>query len=175
MNIKHLFNKARNESTMKFLKSSQELSPKGFNADDIDIPACYDNIDSDVSEEISEEDSDSDFSALNFSKVSNRVSQMSSSKKLKVEKISPSNNSSLKGSKKPTSTGITTRYKNGKTKAEYTHDSCSSWDCKRPSGANKVITWVQCDDCDAWYHVACSGLSAKQAKREDTNFHCGCS
>lgn len=59
-------------------------------------------------------------------------------------------------------------------KQTYTHDECAAWDCKRPSGAIKKITWVQCDDCDAWYHLICSGLKTKDATREDTYFHCGC-
>ena len=60
-------------------------------------------------------------------------------------------------------------------KTSFTHDKCDSFDCKIPSGNLKTVTWVQCDDCDAWYHVSCSGLSVADAKREDTSFLCGCS
>jgi len=56
----------------------------------------------------------------------------------------------------------------------YTHDKCDAPKCKIPSGSLKTITWIQCDDCDAWYHVSCSGLSVSAAKKEDTIFRCGC-
>ena len=56
----------------------------------------------------------------------------------------------------------------------FTHDKCDAPTCKIPPGSLKTITWIQCDDCDAWYHVSCSGLTASAAKREDTVFRCGC-
>lgn len=59
-------------------------------------------------------------------------------------------------------------------KNKFTHDKCAAWDCVKPSGSIKQITWVACDDCDAWYHVTCSGLTAKAAMKPDTKYHCGC-
>ena len=55
----------------------------------------------------------------------------------------------------------------------YTHDMCASADCCHPRDLTN--TWVQCDDCDKWFHVKCAGLSTKQASSRDTLFHCGCS
>jgi len=57
---------------------------------------------------------------------------------------------------------------------DYEHDKCDSVDCIRPANGVKKITWVQCDDCDKWYHVTCSGLSEKEARSSKTVFHCGC-
>ena len=59
-------------------------------------------------------------------------------------------------------------------KNTFTHDKCAAWDCVKLSGSIKQITWVACDDCDAWYHVTCSGLTAKDAMKPDTKYHCGC-
>eukprot|EP00112_Aurelia_sp_Birch-Aquarium-sp1_P023313 Seg69.2 transcript_id=Seg69.2/GoldUCD/mRNA.D3Y31 product="Transcription factor 19" protein_id=Seg69.2/GoldUCD/D3Y31 len=55
---------------------------------------------------------------------------------------------------------------------KYTHEACASLDCSHPSGATN--TWVQCDDCDQWYHLKCAGLSGKAVKKKSTRFHCGC-
>ena len=64
--------------------------------------------------------------------------------------------------------------KTKKRNRSFVHDPCDAYDCKVPSGNIKKVTWVQCDDCDRWYHVSCSGISVKDAKNENTKFHCGC-
>lgn len=66
------------------------------------------------------------------------------------------------------------RNKTRKRNGSFVHDPCDAYDCKVPSGNIKKVTWVQCDDCDRWYHVSCSGISVKDAKNENTKFHCGC-
>ena len=55
----------------------------------------------------------------------------------------------------------------------YTHESCASIDCCHPRNVRN--TWVQCDDCDKWFHLKCAGLSDKAASRKENLFHCGCS
>ncbi|XP_064630552.1 uncharacterized protein C01G6.5-like isoform X2 [Lineus longissimus] len=49
---------------------------------------------------------------------------------------------------------------------------CDSFDCIRPD--DPLITWVQCDDCDKWYHTSCVGCRYEQVQNEHTEFHCGC-
>ena len=55
----------------------------------------------------------------------------------------------------------------------YAHDRCASIDCYHPRNATN--TWVQCDDCDKWFHLKCAGLSDKAARSSETTFYCGCS
>ena len=52
--------------------------------------------------------------------------------------------------------------------------SCASVDCLHPHNKQNVVSWVQCDDCNAWYHVKCTGLTLKSVKPKTAKFHCGC-
>ncbi len=54
----------------------------------------------------------------------------------------------------------------------YSHELCASLDCSHPKEAKN--TWVQCEDCDDWYHLQCAGLKVKDAKKRNTVYHCGC-
>lgn len=44
--------------------------------------------------------------------------------------------------------------------------------CKNAADVtSEKVDWLQCDGCDQWYHVACSGLTAKQSKIID-KYYC---
>jgi len=47
--------------------------------------------------------------------------------------------------------------------------SASSPKCRRPTG--KQVHWVQCDECELWYHLFCIGLKPHNIK-EDEDFNC---
>ncbi|KAJ8334412.1 hypothetical protein SKAU_G00400510 [Synaphobranchus kaupii] len=52
-------------------------------------------------------------------------------------------------------------------------EPCASACCRLPQ--QETVQWIQCDDCDAWYHVDC--IQRDQGSRTlDTSadFHCGC-
>ncbi|XP_035697837.1 transcription factor 19-like [Branchiostoma floridae] len=49
---------------------------------------------------------------------------------------------------------------------------CDSFDCSRPEG--DMLSWVQCDQCEAWYHVACAGCDYDTVRQETAAFNCGC-
>eukprot|EP00794_Sanderia_malayensis_P015417 gene15417-16990_t len=57
-------------------------------------------------------------------------------------------------------------------KINYYHDVCASSHCKHPK--NSTNTWVQCEDCDKWFHIKCVGLTAENAKNSSTLYFCGC-
>ena len=101
------------------------------------------------------------FSPVRLQQKDQNNKQQQKQKRLKIEQQRPT---SAPPSKQATST----------VKKQFTHDKCAAWDCVKPSGSIKQITWVACDDCDAWYHMSCSGLSAKDALKSDTKYHCGC-
>lgn len=152
------------------------------------------SIFSDKSEEILDSDSDSDFvpsksdsEAEMFTepkrtrKTPQRFSPKAGKAKRRktIETKTPKVlKTKVSESKTPTSTPQTRRplgrQKGTKVGNKFVHDKCAAWDCMRPSAAIKQITWVACDDCDAWYHVSCSGLSASDAMKPDTKYHCGC-
>jgi len=50
-------------------------------------------------------------------------------------------------------------------------DDCSASNpkCRRPTG--KQVHWVQCDECELWYHLFCIGLKPHNIK-EDEDFNC---
>lgn len=54
----------------------------------------------------------------------------------------------------------------------YEDDKCEAADCKRPK--KKRTQWVQCDDCDGWYHTMCVGANYNKLKNSDEHFNCGC-
>lgn len=54
----------------------------------------------------------------------------------------------------------------------YEDDTCDAPDCKRPK--KKRTPWVQCDDCDGWYHTVCVGANYNKLKDSDEHFNCGC-
>ncbi|KAG2469022.1 transcription factor 19 [Polypterus senegalus] len=51
-------------------------------------------------------------------------------------------------------------------------EPCAAQHCHFPQ--EETVQWVQCDDCDAWYHVACVGCSYSTIKDSSAEFHCGC-
>ncbi|XP_048472645.1 uncharacterized protein LOC125486981 [Rhincodon typus] len=54
----------------------------------------------------------------------------------------------------------------------YTAEQCAAERCHLPQ--EDTVEWVQCDDCDAWYHVACVGCNYTAMKEASAEFHCGC-
>lgn len=56
------------------------------------------------------------------------------------------------------------------TQTLYTVEQCAAERCHLPQ--DDTVQWVQCDDCDAWYHLACVGCNYNAVK--DADFHCGC-
>ncbi|XP_071489373.1 uncharacterized protein [Diadema antillarum] len=55
---------------------------------------------------------------------------------------------------------------------DFVPQPCDSPDCCRPR--DLTVSWVQCDDCDSWYHVTCVGCDYDKVKQPDTSFNCGC-
>ncbi|MGH0171016.1 UNVERIFIED_CONTAM: hypothetical protein FKN15_059940 [Acipenser sinensis] len=51
-------------------------------------------------------------------------------------------------------------------------EPCAARHCHLPQ--EDTVQWVQCDDCDAWYHVACVGCNYSSLKDSTAEFHCGC-
>lgn len=56
----------------------------------------------------------------------------------------------------------------------FMYNTCASVDCLHPHDQDKLVDWVQCDDCDDWYHVKCTGLTLKSVQPKSAKFHCGC-
>uniref|UniRef100_UPI00398F0863 transcription factor 19 n=1 Tax=Pristiophorus japonicus TaxID=55135 RepID=UPI00398F0863 len=54
----------------------------------------------------------------------------------------------------------------------YAAEQCAAERCSLPQ--EDTVEWVQCDDCDAWYHVACVGCNYTAMKEASAEFHCGC-
>ena len=54
----------------------------------------------------------------------------------------------------------------------YQEETCDSPDCLKPSGS--TIDWVQCDDCDLWFHTVCVGCNLEVVQKINASFHCGC-
>uniref|UniRef100_A0A8D0GX65 Transcription factor 19 n=1 Tax=Sphenodon punctatus TaxID=8508 RepID=A0A8D0GX65_SPHPU len=48
-------------------------------------------------------------------------------------------------------------------------DLCAAPRCRLPQ--DDTVEWVQCDGCDAWFHVACVGCSYRAVQEAD--FRCG--
>ncbi|XP_071840376.1 uncharacterized protein [Apostichopus japonicus] len=49
---------------------------------------------------------------------------------------------------------------------------CSASECLRPTGI--MIPWVQCDDCDQWFHTSCAGCKFEEVRKSSAAFRCGC-
>ena len=85
-------------------------------------------------------------------------------------------NSSKKGPKssaeKSASGGGGPGSKSGKKVMYYQEEMCDSPDCLKPSGS--TIDWVQCDDCDLWFHTVCVGCNLEVVQKVNASFHCGC-
>ncbi|XP_078422344.1 transcription factor 19 [Cetorhinus maximus] len=58
------------------------------------------------------------------------------------------------------------------TRTLYTAEQCAAERCQLPQ--EDTVEWVQCDDCDAWYHMACVGCNYTAMKEASAEFHCGC-
>uniref|UniRef100_A0A914HBV0 FHA domain-containing protein n=1 Tax=Globodera rostochiensis TaxID=31243 RepID=A0A914HBV0_GLORO len=48
---------------------------------------------------------------------------------------------------------------------------CAHKGCQRP--LHMAINWVQCDDCDQWFHSTCV-FGTNKTPDGDVDFHCGC-
>ncbi|XP_032903315.1 transcription factor 19 [Amblyraja radiata] len=54
----------------------------------------------------------------------------------------------------------------------YSAEQCAAEQCQLPQ--EDTLEWVQCDDCDAWYHTECVGCNYTAMKESSAEFHCGC-
>lgn len=45
--------------------------------------------------------------------------------------------------------------------------------CRLPQ--QDTVQWIQCDDCDGWYHVDCLRCGRNSSLLDpNADFHCGC-
>uniref|UniRef100_A0A3B3ZEQ6 FHA domain-containing protein n=1 Tax=Periophthalmus magnuspinnatus TaxID=409849 RepID=A0A3B3ZEQ6_9GOBI len=52
-------------------------------------------------------------------------------------------------------------------------EPCAAPRCKMPQ--QDTVQWIQCDVCDAWYHIDCLHIDRKKLLRDpNADFHCGC-
>lgn len=52
-------------------------------------------------------------------------------------------------------------------------EPCASPRCRLPQ--QETVQWIQCDVCDAWYHIDCLHIDRKKLLRDpNADFHCGC-
>uniref|UniRef100_A0A8C6U9W4 Transcription factor 19 (SC1), like n=1 Tax=Neogobius melanostomus TaxID=47308 RepID=A0A8C6U9W4_9GOBI len=52
-------------------------------------------------------------------------------------------------------------------------EPCAAPRCKLPQ--QDTVQWIQCDVCDAWYHIDCLHIDRKKLLRDpNADFHCGC-
>lgn len=52
-------------------------------------------------------------------------------------------------------------------------EPCAASRCRLPQ--QDTVQWIQCDVCDAWYHIDCLHIDRKQLLRDpNADFHCGC-
>lgn len=55
--------------------------------------------------------------------------------------------------------------------ADPNDELCEAKHCKRPSKSCAEVEWVQCDDCNLWYHLLCIDLPPHVAHSIET-FSC---
>ncbi|KAM9383941.1 transcription factor 19 [Pholidichthys leucotaenia] len=54
-----------------------------------------------------------------------------------------------------------------------TVEPCAAPRCRLPQ--QDTVQWIQCDVCDAWYHIDCLHVDRKKLLMDPTaDFHCGC-
>uniref|UniRef100_H3CHY7 Transcription factor 19 (SC1), like n=1 Tax=Tetraodon nigroviridis TaxID=99883 RepID=H3CHY7_TETNG len=52
-------------------------------------------------------------------------------------------------------------------------EPCAAPQCRLPQ--EDTVQWIQCDVCDAWYHIDCLYIDRKKLLRDpNADFHCGC-
>ncbi|KAF3707124.1 Transcription factor 19 [Channa argus] len=52
-------------------------------------------------------------------------------------------------------------------------EPCAALRCKLPQ--QDTVQWIQCDVCDAWYHIDCLHVDRKKLLMDpNADFHCGC-
>ncbi|XP_057684202.1 transcription factor 19 [Corythoichthys intestinalis] len=52
-------------------------------------------------------------------------------------------------------------------------EPCAAAHCLLPQ--QDPVQWIQCDVCDAWYHIDCLHIDRKKLLRDpNADFHCGC-
>uniref|UniRef100_A0A8C2Z1D3 Transcription factor 19 (SC1), like n=1 Tax=Cyclopterus lumpus TaxID=8103 RepID=A0A8C2Z1D3_CYCLU len=52
-------------------------------------------------------------------------------------------------------------------------EPCAAPCCRLPQ--QDTVQWIQCDVCDAWYHIDCLHVDRKKLLRDpNADFHCGC-
>ncbi|XP_021966599.1 lysine-specific demethylase lid isoform X2 [Folsomia candida] len=60
--------------------------------------------------------------------------------------------------------GLAARNKRKKDKdLEECEDDCEASPCKKPTGSE--VNWVQCEECNKWYHYICVGLNKKAVQK----------
>lgn len=54
-----------------------------------------------------------------------------------------------------------------------TVEPCAAPRCRLPQ--QDTVQWIQCDVCDAWYHIDCLHVDRKKLLMDpNADFHCGC-
>ena len=186
-------NNGSNNKSNKGRKKSEKMTNGINDSDDSEIESeseseyleDSDSGDSEKSEEIPDDSSDNEYvpqggkSSVNknISKNMNMNFNQNVTKKKKeppahVRLKSPIQKMKKKANEKSRAQNQKRKKNEDTTQDTFTHDKCDSVNCKIPSGSLKTVTWVQCDDCDAWYHVSCSGLSVADVKKKDLVFRC---
>lgn len=52
-------------------------------------------------------------------------------------------------------------------------EPCAALRCKLPQ--QDTVQWIQCDVCDAWYHIDCLHVDRKKLLMDpNADFYCGC-
>lgn len=52
-------------------------------------------------------------------------------------------------------------------------EPCAALRCKLPQ--QDTVQWIQCDVCDAWYHIDCLHVDRKKLLKDpNADFYCGC-
>jgi len=52
-------------------------------------------------------------------------------------------------------------------------EPCAAPHCRLPQ--QDTVQWIQCDVCDAWFHIDCLHVDRKKVLMDpNADFHCGC-